>query len=141
MAAWLELPASVHDAVAARLGPVRFLRDVRGGKNNDLAAVLRAGSQRVFVKGVQGVHPRRMRMLRTEAAVAPSTGELAPPVLLVLDVEDWLVVGWQYVAGRAADLAPGSPDLARVASAMNYLAELPAPGLVRPLRKRWSRVD
>jgi hypothetical protein len=65
---------------------------------------------------------------------------VAPAVLFAEDVDDWLVVGFEYVPGRAAILAPGSADLPRVAAAVEKISALPAPGL-RTLRERWRAAD
>jgi len=62
---------------------------------------------------------------------------IAPGLLFHTDVEGWLVVGFEYVPGRGASLDPGSPDLPLVASAVEKISRVPAPGL-RRLRDRWA---
>ncbi|MFE0021332.1 phosphotransferase family protein [Amycolatopsis sp. NPDC059021] len=114
---------------------------IKEGQTCDVATSLRIqNGKRVFLKGVRGVS-RRMRFLRNEAIAGDLAPELAPAVLFHEDVEadndDWLVVGFEHIAGRAASLAPGSSDLPLVAATVNRIAELPASGF-GALSDRWS---
>jgi hypothetical protein len=137
---WAELPEQVRDAVRDHVGPVTTATAVTGGQNSDIAAVLhRPDASPVFLKGVNGVS-RRMRWLRNETIAAPLTGGLSPAVLFSQDVAGWLVVGFDYVTGRPANLAPGSPDLPIVAATVNRISALPGTGL-RPLRERFGVTD
>ncbi len=138
-AGWNGLPRPVRDAVEGHVGPVAVARDVAGGQNCHVAAVLHGAGGPVFLKGVEGVSPR-MRWLRNESAAGRLAPGVAPAVLFAEDVGDWLVVGFEYVPGRAASLAPGSADLPRVAAAVEKISALPAPGL-RALRERWGVPD
>ncbi|MCP2169697.1 Phosphotransferase enzyme family [Goodfellowiella coeruleoviolacea] len=111
----------------------------RRGRSCDLAATLvLADQQRVFVKGVSGVS-RRMWFLRNESTAPRLAGDLAPRVLFHADFDqdDWLVVVFEHVEGRAADFTPGSGDLPRIAGTLDQLSGTTAPG-VRSLRERWS---
>jgi hypothetical protein len=111
--------------------------DIHGGQNCDVAIRLDGGSDRpVFLKGVHGVSPR-MRWLRNEITAGQLAAGVAPAVLWHEDVDDWLVVAFEFLTGREADLAPDSPDLSLVASLVDKISALPAPGLVS-LRERWA---
>jgi hypothetical protein len=137
---WNDLPDAVTRAVEDRFGSVLSTAEVGGGQNCDVAVVLRGSAERaVFVKGVHGVS-RRMRWLRNEIAAGALTEGLAPATLFHLDVADWLVVGFEYLPGRPASLAPGSADLPLVASAMQRISTMRAPGLPA-LRDRWAGAD
>lgn len=137
---WADLPPSVRFAVEQHIGSVGHATDIVGGHNSDVAAVLHAASGLpVFLKGVQGVS-RQMRWLRNEVTVSQIAAGIAPRVLFHADIDDWLMVGFEYISGRAADLAPGSPDLPLVASTMEQISEIRASRL-RPLRERWSETD
>ncbi|MEU5848924.1 hypothetical protein [Saccharopolyspora shandongensis] len=139
MTTWHELPEHVRDAVQWHVGPVSAATDITVGRNSDLAAVLDTRAGRVFVKGVDGVS-RRMRFLRNEITAGRLALGLAPAVVFAEDVGEWLVVGFEYVPGRPADLSPGSPDLPIVAEVVDRLGEFPATGL-RSLRDRWGTAD
>jgi hypothetical protein len=78
-----------------------------------------------------------MRWLRNEVSAAALTAGFAPGVLFSTDVDGWLLVGFDYLVGRAASLAPGSPDLPLVGIVTEKISTVDAPG-VRPLRDRWS---
>lgn len=137
---WNDLPQPVRAAVERHTGLVVDTTDITDGQNSDIAAVLRGQCGRpVFLKGVHGVS-RRMRWLRHEIAAGRLAGGVAPAVLFHADVAGWLVVGFEYVPGRAASLAPGSPDLPLVASVVEKISTVPASGL-RPLRDRWGVTD
>ncbi|GGI84623.1 hypothetical protein GCM10011581_22180 [Saccharopolyspora subtropica] len=113
-----------------------------GGQNNDFAAILHRDQdstehpRTLFCKGVKGVS-LRMRWLRNEITAGKLAAGIAPDVVFAADVGDWLVVGFEHVCGRPADLTPGSVDLPLVATTVDKIAALPATGL-RPLRNRWS---
>jgi hypothetical protein len=137
---WDELPKQIQDAVQDHVGPVATATAIMDGQNSDIAAVLhRPDAQPVFVKGVNGVS-RRMRWLRNETVAAPLTQGLSPKVLFSQDIDGWLVVGFEYVTGRPANLAPASGDLAIVAKTVDRISALPGTGL-RPLRDRWGVTD
>lgn len=136
---WPDLPAPVRGAVTDHIGPIFGSDAVRGGRNNDLAAVVHTADRPVFLKGVNG-DDRRARMLRNEITAGRLAAGIAPEVLFAVDDAGWLVVGFEHLPGRAADLAPGSPDLPLVAGAVNRIGEITAPEL-RPLRDRWADVS
>jgi hypothetical protein len=113
---------------------------VDGGQNNDLALRLdRTGQPPVFLKGVRG-GGRRGMFLSNEATVGRLAAGVAPDVLCHVERADWQVVAFEYVAGRPADLSPGSADLDRIGRTLDTLGELPA-GAARPLHLRWSNPD
>ncbi|MFD9889199.1 hypothetical protein ACFWY9_07650 [Amycolatopsis sp. NPDC059027] len=139
--AWADLPDAVRGAVEAHIGPVIEATAITEGQTCDVATSLHVqNGKRVFLKGVRGVS-RRMRFLRNEAAAGDLALELTPAVLFHEDIEadseDWLVVGFEHIVGRAASLAPGSSDLPLVAATVNSIAELPANGF-GTLSDRWS---
>ncbi|WP_246477475.1 phosphotransferase [Actinokineospora xionganensis] len=137
---WTDLSPQVRATIERRIGPVADFMDVTAGQTCDLTAILRpATGEPVFVKGVAGRSPR-MRWLRNETLASPLAADLAPAVLFAEDVEDWLVVGFEFVPGRPADLTPGSPDLALVGATVDQLSATPAPAL-RPLSERWAVTD
>ncbi|WP_245614442.1 phosphotransferase family protein [Actinokineospora inagensis] len=135
--------------VTARLGSVTSVVDITVGGNSDLAVVVTsAGGERVFVKAVRGVR-RQMRWLRNEIVGNAAARGLAPAVLFhediaaedAVDDQPWLVVGMEYVGGRAVDLSPGSPDLDVVGATLERIAAIPAPTGIWPLSARWAPTD
>ncbi|WP_207386957.1 hypothetical protein [Frankia sp. Cppng1_Ct_nod] len=136
---WDDLPKTVREAAQNRVGAVTDATTVRGGQNCDVATVLQTVGESVFLKGVHGVS-RRMRFLRNEADAGRITAGVAPAVLFSDDVEDWFVVGFEYIHGRDANLAPNSDDLGRVAATLQRISTVRAPHL-RALRDRWSPAD
>jgi len=137
---WDEVPAPVRATVREHIGEVAEATDVSAGQSSDLSTVLHPQhGRRVFVKGVRG-RSRRMRWLRNEITAGALVPGIAPVVVFHADVDQWLVVGFEYLPGRAASLAPGSADLPLVASVVERISEVRAPEL-RPLRDRWAVTD
>lgn len=137
---WHDLPSDVRAAVQDSVGVVQSAADIGAGQNNDLAVRLdRVGQPPVFLKGVRG-GGRRGMFLGNEVHAGRLAGDVAPAVLCHVERGDWQVVGFEYVAGRSADLSPGSADLARIGRTLRGLGGRPA-GDTRPLRLRWRNPD
>ncbi|TCO64963.1 phosphotransferase [Actinocrispum wychmicini] len=135
---WHDLPDGVRRAVEHRTGTVREAESPAGGRNSELAATLSTDSGRVFCKGVTTGSSLAV-MHRNEIAVSPVLPErLAPRLLWHLDVDGWLLLGFEYVSGYHANLSPGSPDLPAVAEAVQEIRQVPAPS-GRPMAAQWAR--
>ena len=133
---WVHLPPMVRRAVERRLGsPVVDAESQDAGFTPGFASVLTcADGARHFVKAASAKAQRMFAdSYRLEArklqALPPSVS--APRLQWVLDEDDWVVLGIEYVAGRAPhrpwtsdDLAAASTMLVRTADALT-----PAPGL------------
>lgn len=118
-----DLPNDVWQAVVDHCGEVSSVEHASGGINSDFAASLGTSTGPVFVKGVR-VDGRNVAAHRTEALVngcLPTT--LAPRMLWQADVAGWLLLGFERVAGRHADITPGSPDLPSVIATVTELQE------------------
>lgn len=137
---WADLPAEVQAVVVDQVGHVTGVHDITQGATSDLSAVLlTSAGPDVFLKGVRGVS-LRMRWLRNEITAGTIAAGIAPNILFHADVDDWLLVGFEHLKGRTASLAPGSPDLQAVATAISELSTITASDL-RPLRDRWTLTD
>jgi hypothetical protein len=123
---WDDLPASVRTAVQARTGPVASASTVAAGLNSAVAVVLRRSAGNVFVKGLRHDHPGVITQQR-EVAVSPYLGGIAPRLLWQIDIAGWSLLGFEHLAGRHADYAPGSADLPLVIDAMRRLSEISCP--------------
>ncbi|HEX5407924.1 MAG TPA: hypothetical protein VFX16_37130 [Pseudonocardiaceae bacterium] len=75
--------------------------------------------------------------LANEVTAGQLAGDVAPAVLCSVEHDDWHVVGFEYIDGRPANLAPGSADLDRIGDTLDTLSGLPA-GDTRPLQLRWA---
>jgi hypothetical protein len=134
---WGELPEPVREGIHERIGNITGRTAIKSGQSSNFAAVLyRDGVEPVFVKGVEGISPP-MRWLRNEAELGALVSGIAPAVHFSADIEDWLVVGFEYLSGRRAQLEPGSADLNMVAATLDQIGEIHAPDL-RPLEQRWQ---
>ncbi|THV35689.1 phosphotransferase [Glycomyces buryatensis] len=117
---WTDLPEAVRREVGRRCGPIGQVSPVAAGMNNAAAGVLDTDGGAVFYKGIRAGDPR-VWMYRNEAAAARA-GVPGPGLRWVVEADEWVLLGWEYVEGRHASLVPGSPDLAHIAKALHDLA-------------------
>lgn len=65
--------------------------------------------------------------------------DIAPRLVWHVESDEWLVLAFEFVDGRHADLTPGSADLSLVAEVVGDLSRTVRPGLpVLPVEKRWA---
>jgi len=134
----VTLPPAARAAAEAEVGEILRVEHVASGLNSAFAAVLHAPNAAVFVKGMPSDHPR-VRGQRREAAIASYLTGISPLLRWHLDVAGWDLLGFDYLPGRAADLSPGSHDLAAVACTLARLGEVEPPDLSLPrIEHRWS---
>jgi hypothetical protein len=113
------------------------------GINQDFAATLTTDTGRAFVKGVR-LDSRNVAAHRSEARVnghLPAT--LAPRMLWQVEAAGWLLLGFEHVSGRHADITPGSPDLPLVVAAVTEAQEAltPCPPVdVGSFADQWERL-
>ncbi|WP_190812922.1 phosphotransferase family protein [Saccharopolyspora pogona] len=140
---WGGLPTAVRAAIEDQCGTVTRAVLPDAGRNSDVSATLHTGGGHVlFCKGVRLETPRA-RMHRHEAQVNPYLPpEVAPRLLWQVEVDGWLLLGFEHVPGRHADLSPGSPDLPQVAATVRALGEAltPCPLDVPRLAEQWTRL-
>lgn len=115
------------------------------GRSTDFAAtLLLAGGGRVFCKGARA-EGDAAGMHRREAHVNAGIHTVFTPRLLWhVKADGWHVLGFEHVAGRHADLAPGSADLPIIATMLSGLARdlTPSPATgVQGLCEKWTRVQ
>ena len=55
-------------------------------------------------------------MHRNESKINPYLPAQMPRLHWQVEASGWLMLGFEYVAGRHPDLSPGSPDLSSVAA-------------------------
>ena len=139
---WQELPERVRAAVRERSGDVVGSHTPDAGRNSDFAATLHLESgNKVFCKGVR-VNGGAARMHRREAQVnGVIRTAFAPRLLWQIESDGWLVLGFEHLVGRHADLTPDSADLPVVAKTLSALSRdltpSPVPG-VPGLNAKWA---
>lgn len=130
-----ELPDEAREAITSHVGPVTEFLSASVGNHADVAGELRTAPGRVFIKGTRLLDEPwgggEAWSLRNEAAVNPHVQPYAPELLWQVEAGGWLILGFEYVAGRHADYAPGSADLDAVAEVVAGLAALDCPPAVR----------
>lgn len=138
---WEDLPANVRQAVEDKYGVVVKAESAIVGANNNLVATLHMTDGLVFCKGARADGPM-MRTQRHEEAVNPWLPGLAPRLLWRVELEGWLLLGFEHVTGQHPDLSPGSPELPLVADLVTTLARelTPCPPIeVATLTEQWGR--
>ncbi|MBX7268748.1 hypothetical protein KIF24_23825 [Micromonospora sp. Llam7] len=136
---WHELPGEVRWQIEQRTGAVHAVYSVPTGASCDLAAVVDTDTGRVFCKGGETEGPTAW-LYRNEARVNPWLPDVAPRLRWTVEAHGWLILGFEYVAGRHPDLAPGSPDLTAVAELLAIQSRLltPSPPVqVQHFADRW----
>lgn len=135
---WPNLPEAVRTAIQAHTGMIREVEPAGSGLNSALAATLHTDTGPVFIKGIPTDHPQS-RTQQREAAVNPYVQPVAPRLLWRVTEAGWDILAFEHIAGRPADLSPGSPDLPRVANALTLLHTLACPELpLRRIEDRWA---
>ncbi|GAA3891055.1 hypothetical protein GCM10022243_64940 [Saccharothrix violaceirubra] len=139
---WDQVPEPVRAAVESRIGAVLTAESPSAGRSSELSVTLTTDSGRVFCKGVTDGSSLAW-MHRNERAVSPFLPErLAARLLWDIEVDGWLVLGFEHVAGRHADLSPDSPDLPLIADAVEEIGRTaPPPESVarRPMAAQWAQ--
>jgi len=124
---WKDLPDAVTAEIAARLGRVHVV-PATDGDHAEIAATLSGPHGKVFVKAA--CSEAGVRSLRYELRVSETVDRsYSPAVRWQFDAAGWLVVAFEHLPGRHADLSPGSPDLDLLGETLKTLGETSAPGL------------
>ena len=105
---WQDLPAGVRAAVQDHTGSVLRTENPSVGRNSAFAASLTTADGLVFCKGGR------------------------------VERDGWLLLGFQHVFGRHADLSPGSPDLPLVADAVRKISAITPPDGRRMIAAHWE---
>ena len=135
---WHDLPAGVREAVQDHTGTVFAAESPSVGRNSAFAASLTTANGLVFCKGGRNEGPQAT-MHRNEAEVNPFLpAELAPRLLWRVERDGWLLLGFEHVSGRHADLSPGSPDLPLVADAVRKIGAITPPDGRRMIAAHWE---
>ncbi|MCE7010474.1 hypothetical protein LWC34_47880 [Kibdelosporangium philippinense] len=137
---WDDLPDDVVAAVAERTGPVGRVMCSPEGYSCQLAATLDTASGRIFVKGMRLDHQERWTQ-DVEAAIGPHLAPLAPSVRWRIVAGGWDLIGFDHIAGRAADYGPSSRDLPLIVDGITAMGRLACPDGVKlkTARARWCR--
>lgn len=115
---WDDLPAPVRAVIEHRCGGIIHSQVASGGRNADFSATLHLADGRVFCKGTTDANGPAGRALRHEAYINSWLPPVAPRLIWESEVDEWLLLGFEHVGGRHADLSLDSPDLTLVADAM-----------------------
>jgi hypothetical protein len=146
---YAELPDGTRELIEARCGTVLRESGAPAGRHSEISATLTVsggdtvGPGQVFVKGLTVSRPEVVAH-RHEARINAVLPRVAPRLLWTVEEGGWLVLGYEHVDGRHADLSPGSPDLSRVAGALDVLAATLTPCPVDDagvLSVQWARLS
>lgn len=128
---WEDLPEDIRDVISHRTDGLISVEPATAG-STEIALVLSTKSAgHVFVKGTQGARAK------IELRVQSFLPAIAPRLLWHAEAGGYLLMAFNYVEGRPAVLAPGSPDLPLIAAALSDLSHFTCPDLpVLPVEKR-----
>ncbi|WP_416972602.1 protein kinase [Streptomyces sp. 4F14] len=135
------LPESaIHPLIHHHTGPITTIRRTTHGNTSDLTAVIDCANGPFFVKAVRDRPGGRRDSLLRERQVAPTLLDLSPPLLWDVEGDGWLVLGYEAVEARHADLTPGSPDLPLVVDTVARIGRVPLPAYAHSWTEtRWDR--
>jgi hypothetical protein len=97
------------------------------GPFSDLTAVVECERGHVFVKAQRNKPGGRRDSIIREELISPAVRPVSPRLLWVGETENWIVLGFEVVDGRHADLKPDSPDLPMIIDLINRMSSLPMP--------------
>lgn len=139
---WDALPESVRRAVEDRCGPVVKAEAPEMGVSSEVTATLHLERGAVFCKGIPVDAPGAWQHCNEAAVNQLLPAGLAPRMLWEVTVDGWLLLGFEHVDGRHADLSPYSPDLTPIAETVARLrpALTPCPLPARSISARWARL-
>lgn len=140
---WDDLPEGARRAVERRIGTVLTSESPTAGRSSELSSTLTTASGRVFCKGITADSPSAW-MHRNEVVVSSFLPvQLAPRLLWDIEVDGWLLLGFEHVTGQHANLSPDSPDLPLVTEAVVEISQISAPSTPvakRPMASQWKRM-
>lgn len=126
---WEDLPDALRAAVQEQVGTVLKTETMTSGLTPGLAARLHTeDGGRVFLKAIasDSSAARLYERERWVGGVLPSAVP-TPRMTWSGDVDGWIVMLFDYVEGRRADLSPGSPDVPAVLDTVAGLGGLLTP--------------
>jgi phosphotransferase family enzyme len=141
---WQALPTSVRTAIEHETGPVTGTDVPSAGRNSDFSATLHTATGPVFCKAIADAEGRRGHMHRREITVNPwLPTTVAPHLRWHTEADNWLILGFDHVPGRHADLSPASTDLPAVATTVAALNDTLAHSPVGAprLAQQWDRLS
>lgn len=139
---WSELPEAVRTLVQSREGEVLSFRTVAEGVTCRTALILSTATETLFLKGAPVADRSSVEAQRTEADVNEAVLEIGPAMRWEAVAGGWHLIAFDYVDGRHADLAPGSPDVGIVADVLRRArsCRVPSGRGVPLLAERYRRV-
>jgi hypothetical protein len=122
--------------VVGQVGDVTGAESTSNGSASDVATTLITPAGCVFLKASRLTKSDDVR--RIEARVQPHLPPIAPRLLFHTETAGWLVLVYEHLSGRPANLAPGSVDLPAIARTLTDLSTTLRPALpVLPVELRW----
>lgn len=125
---WEDLPADVQQAVQDHTGQLVKAEPLTQGIMPGLAVRLHTTDRDAFVKAVPvdnsaaDLYRRELESNQALPAAVP-----APRMRWGTETGGWIVMVFDYIPGREADLSPGSPDLPAVLATVERLASTLTP--------------
>ena len=128
------LPSDRINAIEELTGHVIKAETATGGLMPGLAAVLHTETGRYFLKAIPADSPAAALYQREIVANTGLPDSVpAPRIRLASDDGGWLVMVFDYLDARDADLSPGSPDMDGALAAVAAISSVPAWGGAPPV--------
>ncbi|MFI0940538.1 aminoglycoside phosphotransferase [Streptomyces sp. NPDC021020] len=125
---WEELPSALRGAIEQRAGAVTRSAEVTSGLTCSAALVVdteRYG--RLLLKGARDADRAAVAGLRTEGMVNRAVRGCTPAIRLTVGAAGWYCLAFDHIAGRHADLSPGTADLPAVRRTLTRMGRITGP--------------
>ncbi|MEV6496915.1 hypothetical protein [Streptomyces prunicolor] len=136
-----EDPASdILPLIQQHTGLVASVQRTERGFSSDLTAIVECEKGPYFVKAVRNRPGGRRDSLVRERVISEFTRSISPAMLWEVEADSWLVLGYEAVEGRRANLKPDSSDLPTVVDLVGRIGELALPDVAAEWAEtRWNR--
>ncbi|GAA4235766.1 hypothetical protein GCM10022254_43760 [Actinomadura meridiana] len=133
-------PVGLAEALYPHTGALTTVEPTESGFSSDLTALVTGENGAWFVKAVRNRPGGRRDSLARERLINPWVHPISPAVQWQAENPKWIVLGFEIVCGRHADLTAGSADLHLVVELLNRIGELPLPEVAADWHEnRWDR--
>jgi hypothetical protein len=131
-----ELRCLIHP----HTGDVTDIRPTERGFSSDFTVLVECEKGPFFVKAMRNRPGRRRDSIIRERLINPFVWPISPALQWHAEDDEWIVLGFEVVDGRRANVEPDSPDLPAIVGLLNRIGRLELPEVAHDWPEtRWDR--
>ncbi|MFH8749842.1 protein kinase [Streptomyces rimosus] len=135
-----DLAPHLRSLLRPYTGVVTSFQQPAGGNDSDLTAFVESEHGPFFIKAMRNKPGGRRDSIIRERLINPYVHPLSPAMRWHAEDSEWIALGFDIVAGRRADFAPGSKDLTVVVELLDRIGGLDLPDVAQEwTERRWDR--